>query len=99
MLADYPSLSADDLRSVLVHSRERILPELSASLADYALERMRARGVTLELNARVSAARPGIVILKRMTLEKTHPTNKPQHYTLEISTAPLLSPPFPRPRP
>lgn len=65
MLADYPSLSADDLRIVLVHSRERILPELSASLADYALERMRARGVTFELNARVSAARPGAVVLKR----------------------------------
>jgi NADH dehydrogenase, FAD-containing subunit len=32
MLADYPNLSADDLRIVLVHSRERILPELSASL-------------------------------------------------------------------
>ncbi|MEP6586506.1 MAG: NAD(P)/FAD-dependent oxidoreductase [Candidatus Udaeobacter sp.] len=65
MLADYPSLSADDLRIVLVHSRDRILPELSASLADYALERMRTRGVTFELNARVSGARPGVVVIKR----------------------------------
>ncbi len=48
MLADYPSLPADELRIILVHSRDRILPELSASLADYALERMRARGVTFE---------------------------------------------------
>jgi hypothetical protein len=31
---------------------------------------MRARGVTFELNARVSAARPGVVVLKRMELEK-----------------------------
>ncbi len=64
MLADYPSLPADDLRIVLVHSRDRILPELSASLADYALERMRARGVSFELNARVSAARPGVVVIR-----------------------------------
>jgi NADH dehydrogenase len=65
MLADYPNLSADELRVILIHSRDRILPELSASLADYALERMRARGVTFELNARVSAARPGVVVIKR----------------------------------
>jgi NADH:quinone reductase (non-electrogenic) len=86
MLADYPSLSADDLRIVLIHSRERILPELSASLADYALERMRARGVTFELNARVSGARPGVVVLKRMQLEKTDATKKPASVETEIAT-------------
>jgi NADH:ubiquinone reductase (H+-translocating) len=90
MLADYPSLSADDLRIILVHSRERILPELSASLADYALERMRARGVTFELNARVSAARPGVVVLKRMELEKTDATKKPEPAQLEIPTETLV---------
>jgi NADH dehydrogenase len=90
MLADYPNLSADDLRIVLVHSRERILPELSASLADYALERMRARGVTFELNARVSAARPGVVVLKRMELEKTDATKKPEPVQLEIPTETLV---------
>jgi NADH dehydrogenase len=90
MLADYPNLSADDLRIVLVHSRERILPELSASLADYALERMRARGVTFELNARVSAARPGVVVLKRMELEKMDATKKPEAVQLEIPTETLV---------
>jgi NADH dehydrogenase len=90
MLADYPNLSADDLRIVLVHSRERILPELSASLADYALERMRARGVTFELNSRVSAARPGVVMLKRMELEKTDATKKLEPVQLEIATETLI---------
>jgi NADH dehydrogenase len=90
MLADYPNLSADDLRIVLVHSRERILPELSASLADYALERMRARGVTFELNARVSAARPGVVVLQRTELEKTDATKKPEPVQLEIPTETLV---------
>jgi len=90
MLADYPNLSTDDLRIVLVHSRERILPELSASLADYALERMRARGVTFELNARVSAARPGVVVLKRTELEKTDATKKPEPVLLEIPTETLV---------
>ncbi len=90
MLADYPNLSVDDLRIVLVHSRERILPELSASLADYALERMRARGVTFELNARVSAARPGVVVLQRMELEKTDATKKPEPVQSEIPTETLV---------
>ncbi|MGH2523120.1 MAG: NAD(P)/FAD-dependent oxidoreductase, partial [Anaerolineales bacterium] len=71
VLADYPNLSLDDLRILLVHSRDRILPELSEPLAAYALERMAARGVTFKLNARVADARPGAVILKP---EETIPT-------------------------
>jgi NADH dehydrogenase len=64
MLADYPSLRAEDLRVILVHSRERILPELSEPLAAYALDRMRERGVTFKLNARLADAGPGAVVLK-----------------------------------
>jgi NADH dehydrogenase len=60
---DYPRLERDEIRVMLVHSRERILPELSSSLAAYALERMSARGVQFRLNARVAGARPGVVVL------------------------------------
>ena len=63
IIADYPNLSTDDLRIVLVHSGERILPELSKSLADYAMERMRERGVTFKLNTRVVDAGPGSITL------------------------------------
>jgi NADH:ubiquinone reductase (H+-translocating) len=63
ILADYPHLGTDDLRIILVHARERILPELSEPLAQYALERMAERGVTFKLNTRLADARPGIVIL------------------------------------
>jgi NADH:ubiquinone reductase (H+-translocating) len=63
IIADYPHLSTDDLRIVLVHSGERILPELSKSLADYAMERMRERGVTFKLNTRVVDAGPGSITL------------------------------------
>jgi NADH dehydrogenase len=81
MLADYPNLPPEELRIILVHSRDRILPELSGSLADYALERMRARGVTFELNARVSVARPGGVTLKR---------TEPEPAEFEIATETLV---------
>jgi NADH dehydrogenase len=63
IIADYPNLSADDLRIILVHSRGRILPELSESLANYAMQRMRERGVTFKLNTRVVDARSGSISL------------------------------------
>src|SRR5262249_49665943 len=66
MLADYPNLRPEDLRVILVHSRQRILPELSENLASYALERMRERGVVFKLNTRLADAGPGTVVLKRM---------------------------------
>ena len=85
MLADYPRLSTDDLRVIVVHSRERILPELSESLAAYALERMRARGVTFQLNARVTDARRGSVTIQAKGSDEEHPAD-PE----EIATATLV---------
>ena len=63
ILADYPNLHPEDLSVVLVHSRDRILPELSESLARYAQARMEARGVTFRLNTRLADANPGVVVL------------------------------------
>jgi NADH dehydrogenase len=63
MLVYYPNIPAEEPRVILIHSRGRILPELSESLADYALERMRARGVAFELKTRVADARRGVVVL------------------------------------
>ncbi len=63
MLVYYPNIPPEEVRIRLIHSRGRILPELSESLADYALERMRARGVTFELKTRVADARRGVVVL------------------------------------
>ena len=63
ILADYPNLSNGDVRVVLVHARDRILPELSASLANYAQEKMTVRGVEFRLNTRLNDAQPGRVTL------------------------------------
>jgi len=63
MLVYYPNIFPEEVRVILVHARDRILPELSAELAAYALERMAARGVLFKLNTRVADARPGAVIL------------------------------------
>lgn len=63
ILADYPKLQREDLSVVLVHARDRILPELSESLARYAQERMEGRGVIFRLNTRLVDAGPGVVTL------------------------------------
>jgi NADH:ubiquinone reductase (H+-translocating) len=63
ILADYPRLRANELNVVLVHSRDRVLPELSESLARYAQEKMQLRGVSFRLNTRIVDAHPGVVLL------------------------------------
>jgi len=63
ILADYPNLNPSELSIVLVHSRDRILPELSESLARYAQKKMEVRGVKFRLNARLSDAQPGVVVV------------------------------------
>lgn len=52
---DYPDIPAEDIRVVLVHSRERILHTLGPELGDYAAEKLRARGLEIRLNERVRA--------------------------------------------
>ncbi len=63
ILTDYPNLRREDVRVVLVHSRDRILPELSESLGRYAQKRMEMRGLEFRLNTRLSDAREGVVVL------------------------------------
>ena len=64
ILADYPNLNRDEVRVVLVHAGDRILPELSESLGRYAQAKMEERGVQFRLSARVRDAHPGIVVLQ-----------------------------------
>ena len=68
IIADYPTLTAGELQTILVHSGNRILPELSESLALYAQQRMEARGVQFRLNTRLKDARPGAAVLPDATI-------------------------------
>src|SRR5258707_15597660 len=63
ILADYPNLRPEDLKVILVHSKDRILPELSETLGRYAQQKMAARGVIFRLSARLMDVRPGTVVL------------------------------------
>ncbi len=59
----YPNIQTGEPRFVLVHSGGRILPEISAELADYALRKLQARGIEFLLNTRVSGATSDAVLL------------------------------------
>lgn len=63
ILADYPRLRSEELSVIVVHARDRILPELSESLAHYAQGRMADRGVVFRLNTRLKDAHPQMVVL------------------------------------
>ena len=49
----YPGISPGDVRVILVHAGERILPEVSPSLSAYALRKLRSRGVEVQLRTRI----------------------------------------------
>ncbi len=49
----YPRLQPSDVRMVLVHSGDRILPEVSPALSEYALKKLRSRGIEARLRTRV----------------------------------------------
>ena len=72
MLAYYPNIPRDEVKVIVAHSNNRILPELSEELGAYALKRMTERGVTFKLNTRVADAGPGIVVLNPDEQIPTH---------------------------
>jgi len=63
VLRYYPRVEPEELRFVLVHSRDHILPELGPELRAYALERLRRRGIEFLLERRVAGATAGAISL------------------------------------
>jgi len=57
-----------DLKVVLIHSRDQILPEISPGLRDFARKKMEKAGVQMVLNARVVSTTPEGVTLEDGTL-------------------------------
>jgi NADH dehydrogenase len=60
----YHHLDSGEVRVLLLHGGDRILPELSADLALYAQRKLAQRGVEIRLNTRVAAATATEVVLK-----------------------------------
>ena len=59
----YPGIGRGEPRFVLVHSSDRIIPELSRDLGDYARAKLERRGIEFVLGQRVAAADAASVTL------------------------------------
>jgi NADH dehydrogenase len=64
VLRYYPSLDSADPRVVLVHSGERLLPELGSELASFAQVQLAARGLEIRLRTRVRGATRDSLLLQ-----------------------------------
>ncbi len=59
----YPAVDLSDMRWVLVEAMGRIMPEVSESLAEYATEALRRRGMDVLLDTTVSSMEDGHMVL------------------------------------
>lgn len=75
----FPNIPPREIRCVLVHSGEKILPEMSPGLAEYAQRILTRRGVELKLKARVIRATQDSAVLN---------TGETIHTRTVVSTVP-----------
>ncbi len=68
----YPRIAPGEIRVVLVHSGAHLLPEISESLGHYTEENLRARGVEVIVNARVTAMTASRVMLSDGRMIESH---------------------------
>jgi NADH dehydrogenase len=86
-IKSYPHLSTSTLRVVLVHSGERVLPELSEKLGQYATRKLEQHGIEVRLNTRVASAEDDCVTLSDGTRLAAHTLV----WTVGNAANPLLS--------
>ncbi|MDQ6676542.1 MAG: FAD-dependent oxidoreductase, partial [Acidobacteriota bacterium] len=60
----YPSLSADDIRTILIEPGDRLLAEITPDLAAYAQSKLNAHGIEIRLKTEITGAGDGYVELK-----------------------------------
>jgi NADH dehydrogenase len=56
-MSRYPKARLHGMRWILIDAADRVLPEIDAGLADYALRELRARGIDVRLGTRVEAVK------------------------------------------
>ncbi len=59
----YPRIDPAEIRVILLHAQERILPEMDASLALFAQDILRRRGVEIRLGTRLASATGNAALL------------------------------------
>jgi NADH dehydrogenase len=86
VIRNYPQIDATDVRVVLLHALDRILPELDEELALYAQKILVRRGVEIRLNTKLEAATGDEAILA----DSTRISTKTLISTVPSSPNPLI---------
>jgi NADH:ubiquinone reductase (H+-translocating) len=60
----FPSIDPREIKVILLHAGDRILPEMAPNLALFAQKILAKRGVEIRFNTRLDAATPGAAVLK-----------------------------------
>ena len=68
----YPRAARENFRVILVHSGPHLLPEIGESLGRYCENKLRARGIEIVLNTRVTAMTSSKVILGTSRVIESH---------------------------
>jgi NADH dehydrogenase len=83
----YSTIGPDEIRVVLVHSGGRIMPEIGGELAEFALTKLKAKGIEFVLNARVSSVSDAWVELS----DRQRIATRTLIWTAGVAPSPLLS--------
>ncbi len=80
-IGHYQQISLRDCKFILLHSRDRILPEVDPSLGEYAQRLLESRGIDLWLETRLAAATASEAVLAdgRRIATKTLVSTVPSH--------------------
>jgi NADH:ubiquinone reductase (H+-translocating) len=68
----YHNLEENDVKIILINSGDRLLPEVPDELAEFTLRKLRANGISVMLNTRVSGASPNNVVLNDGSTISSH---------------------------
>jgi NADH dehydrogenase len=83
----YRTVRREDMRWVLVEAVGGILPEIGKGLGEYALERLRRRGIEVHLNTRLESAEGGVM---RLSNGETFPAET-LVWTTGVKSHPLVA--------
>jgi len=72
-MESYPRARLHGMRWILVEASDRVLPEIDASLADYAVRQLRARGIEIRLGTPTGAGEATGHLQENATVELVWP--------------------------
>ena len=82
----YPHISRDDIRVIILEAVSFILPGFNEKLAEFALKKLRGRGIEVKLNTKLSNFSGSEVIIEDMPGPTKNPVSVPKLLAIQTRT-------------